>query len=90
MSVLTPPLGHGGRLRRMWGLHVSLGQWGGGLEPIGVPPSSLQCLPSGYNALRRGVKPVRTPVAIFGSLGVGIYGPASRHWLISYSLIHPT
>ena len=35
MSVLTPPLGHGGRLRRMWGLHVSLGHGGGGgLEPI--------------------------------------------------------
>ena len=35
MSVLTPPLGHRGRLRRMWGLHVSLGHGGGGLEPIG-------------------------------------------------------
>ena len=29
MSVLTPLLGHGGRLRRMWGLHVSLGHGGG-------------------------------------------------------------
>ena len=29
MSVLTSPLGHGGRLRRMWGLHVSLGHGGG-------------------------------------------------------------
>ena len=36
------------------------------------------------------LKPVRTPVAIFGSLGVCIYGPASRHWLISYSPIHLT
>ena len=36
------------------------------------------------------VKPVRTPVAILGSLGVCIYVPASRHWLISYSLIHLT
>ena len=35
-------------------------------------------------------KPVRTPVAIFGSLGVCIYVPASRHWLISYSPIHLT
>ena len=34
------------------------------------------------------VKPVRTPVAILGSLGVCIYVPASRHWLISYSPIH--
>ena len=31
MSVLTPPLGHGGRLRRMWGLHVSLRHGGGGV-----------------------------------------------------------
>ena len=38
--------------------------------------------------LRRGVKPVRTPVAILGSLGVCIYVPASRQWLISYSLVH--
>ena len=36
------------------------------------------------------VKPVRTPVAIFRSLGVYIYGLASRHWLISYSPIHLT
>ena len=90
MSVLTPPLGHGGRLGRVWGLHVSLGHGGGGLEPIGVLPSSLQSLPSGYDALRRGVKPVRTPVAIFGALGVCIYVPASRHWLILYSPIHLT
>ena len=31
MSVLTPPLRHGGRLRRMLGLHVSLGHGGGGV-----------------------------------------------------------
>ena len=42
MSVLTPPLGHGGRLRRKPGLHVSLGHGVGGLEPIGVLSSSLQ------------------------------------------------
>ena len=36
------------------------------------------------------MKPVRTPVAIFGSLGVCIYVPASRPWLISYSPIHLT
>ena len=35
-------------------------------------------------------KPVRTPVAIFGSLGVCIYVPESRHWLISYSPIQLT
>ena len=90
MSVLTPLLGHGGRLRRVWGLHVTLGHEWGVLEPIGVLPSSLKRLPSGSNTMRRGVKPVRTPVAIFGSLGVCIYVPASRHWLISYSPIHLT
>ena len=36
------------------------------------------------------VKPVRIPGAIFGSLGVCIYVPASRHWLISYPPIHLT
>ena len=36
------------------------------------------------------MKPVRTLVAIFGSLGVCIYVPATRHWLISYSPIHLT
>ena len=36
------------------------------------------------------LKPVRTSVAIFGSLGVCIYVPASRHWLISYSPVHLT
>ena len=36
------------------------------------------------------MKPVRTPVAILGSLGVCIYVPASHHWLISYSPIHLT
>ena len=45
-----------------------------------------RCLHASLNA----VKPVRTPVAIFGSLGVCIYGPASRHGLISYSPIHLT
>ena len=35
MSVLTPILGHGGRLRRMWGLHVSLGHGEGGWSPLG-------------------------------------------------------
>ena len=36
------------------------------------------------------LKPVQTSVAIFGSLGVCIYGLASRHWLISCSPIHLT
>ena len=91
MSVLTPPLGHGGRLRRIGGLHVSLGHGGGGVGAHWGPPV-LSSLTS--QRIQRSefflVKPVRTPVAIFGSLGVCIYGPASRHWLISYSFIHLT
>ena len=43
-----------------------------------------------HRPTRSELKPVRTPVAIFGSLGVCIYGPASRHWLISYSPFHLT
>ena len=37
MSVVTPSLGHGERLRRMWGLHVSLGH-GGGVGAHRGPP----------------------------------------------------
>ena len=47
-------------------------------------------LPKPAQGGRALLKPVRTPVAIFGSLGVCIYVPASRHWLISYSPIHLT
>ena len=50
--------------------------------------NSLKNCPKG--SLSSIVKPVRTPVAILGSLGVCIYVPASRHWLISYSPIHLT
>ena len=35
ISVLTPPSGHGGRLRRVWGLHVSLEHGGGLWSPLG-------------------------------------------------------
>ena len=51
------------------------------------------CLPPlrGASEVRRSpLKPVQTPVAILGSLGVCLYVPASRHWLISYSPIHLT
>ena len=36
------------------------------------------------------VKPVGTPVAILGLLGVCIYVPAGHHWLISYPPVHLT
>ena len=87
MSVLPPPLGHGGRLRRMWGLHVSLGHGGaGGGAHLGPPVLSSMT----SERIQRSEKGVRTPVAIFGSLGVCIYVPPSHHWLISFSPIHLT
>ena len=38
MSVLAPPLGHGGCLRCMWGLHLSLGHGGGEVGAHWGPP----------------------------------------------------
>ena len=52
---------------------------------LGGKPSCLTTLPAVRHCQ---LKPVRTPVAILGSLGVCIYVPASRHWLISYSPVH--
>ena len=46
MSVLTPPLGHGGRLRRMWGLHASLGHGGGGGVGAHLGPPVLSSMTS--------------------------------------------
>ena len=61
-----------------------------------MPASMRRMFPSNANssaaamAQHHLLKPVQTPVAILGSFGVCIYVPASRHWLISYSLIHLT
>ena len=90
MSVLTPPLGHGGRLRRVWGLHVSLGHGGGGVGAHWGPPVLSSMTSERIQRSEKGGKPARTPVAIFGSLGLCIYVPASHHWLIQYSPIHLT
>ena len=55
------------------------------MPEVGLVPLPLLLLDQGgFQTLQ---KPVRTPVAILGSLGVCIYVPASRHWLISYSPI---
>ena len=64
--------------------HPGDGHRSPGETPFEYQPS--ESAPSASDHL----KPVRTPVAIFGSLGVCIYVPASRHWLISYSPIHLT
>ena len=73
-------------------------RWGGtGTGP--PPPKQARRSKRPEQDTRRGtdhverpyqLKPVRTPVAIFGSLGVCIYVPPSRHWRISYSPIHLT
>ena len=66
----------------------NIGQWEGQDVPL-VRPSS--CLVKGGILSSRRYLPTylpRTPVAILGLLGVCIYVPASRHWLISYSHIH--
>ena len=66
---------------------------GSNLDTLNLLRSSANVLNPGEGESSAGwgkVKPVRTPVAILGSLGVCIYVPASRHWLISYSPIHLT
>ena len=78
MSVPTPPSGHGGRLRRVWGLHVSLGH-GGGVGAHGGPPVLSSLTSERIQCSETEGDPVWTPVAIFGSLGVCVYVPASRH-----------
>ena len=81
-----PSLGAWGTLTPCVGPLCFLGTWGGGLEPNGFLPSSLQRLPSRYNALRRGVKPVRTL-----HLGVtwGVYLCAGKPPLAGIILSHP-
>ena len=89
MCVLTPPLGHGGRLRRMWGLHVSLGHGGGGVGAHWVPPILSSMTSEQIQRSEKGGEAGSDPR---GHLWVTwcIYGPASRQWLISYSPIHLT
>ena len=62
----------------------------GGVGAHWGPPVLSSLVSERIQRSEKGVKPVRTPVAILGSLGVCIYVPASRHWLISYSPIHLT
>ena len=70
-----------GRVRALSLVTCARWCWCGGI----VSAVRARGLPGGST-----LKPVRTPVAILGSPGVCIYVPASRHWLISYSLIHLT
>ena len=65
---------------------------GGALPPTSDPPAVVVGDEEGNTFMGEWycpqVKPVRIPVAILASLGVCIYVPASRHWLISYSPMH--
>ena len=62
----------------------------GGKIRSGPQAGKVATSPLPYRGAPPLLKPVRTPVAILGSLGVCFYVPASRHWLISYSPIHLT
>ena len=82
-------------LPQKWGIpgseDVRLGRFGSQrLNNPGIHLRHHSILRELNSAVSSGLKPVRTPVAIFGSLGVCIYVPARRHWLISYSSIHLT
>ena len=59
-------------------------------KPEFVRPFHLSTIAFEAGSDLSSLKTVRTPMAIFGSLGVCIYVPASRHLLISYSPIHLT
>ena len=78
-----------GRCAAGWTVMWARARWWALFPPSGVcvrlSPGMCCCWCFGWGSP---MKPVRTPVAILGSLGVCIYVPASRHWLISYSPIH--
>ena len=88
MSVLTPPLGHGGRLRRMWGLHVSFGQWGGGAAAH-WGPSVLSSMTS--ERIQRSEKGGEAGSDPRGRLWVtwGVYLWAGKPPLADIILFHP-
>ena len=87
---LTPPWDLGGAYAVCVASMCPRDMGGGEWSPLGSSRPVFNDFRADTTLTERGVKPVRTPVAIFGSLGVCIYGPASRHWLISYSPIHLT
>ena len=88
MSVLTPPLGHGRRLRRVWGLHVSLGHGGGGSGAhCGAPVLSSMT----SERIQRSEKGGEAGSDPHGHLGVtlGVYLCAGRLPLADSILSHP-
>ena len=87
MSVLTPPLRHGGRLRRMWGLHVSLGH-GGGVGALWGPPFLSSMTSKRIQRSEKGVEAGSDP---HGHLCVtwGVYLWAGKLPLADIILSHP-
>ena len=63
---------------------------GGGVGAHWGPPVLSSMTSERIQRSEKGGEGGSEPVVIFGSLGVCIYWPASRHWLISYSPIHLT
>ena len=88
MSVLTPPLGHGGHLRHMWGLQVSLGHEGGGVGahwgPLVLPSMTSQRIQRSEKGGEAGSDPC-------GHLWVtwGVYLCAGKPPLADIILSHP-
>ena len=62
----------------------------GGVEAHWGPPVLSSMTSERIQSSEKGGEAGSDPMAIFGSLGVCIYVPASCHWLISYSPIHLT
>ena len=87
MSVLTPPLGHGGRLRRVCGLHVSLGHGGGGCGAHWGPPVLSSMTSQRIQRSEKGGEAVSDPR---GHLWVtwGVYLCASKPPLADIILSH--
>ena len=88
MSVLTPPLGHGGRLRRVWGLHVSLGHRGEGCGAHWRPPVLSSMTSERIQRSEKGGEARSDPR---GHLGVtsGVYLCAGKPPLADIILSHP-
>ena len=88
MSVLTTPLGHGGRLHRIWGLHVSLGHVGGGWSPLGSSRPLFNDFRSDTTLTEKGVEAGSDPG---GHLGVtwGVYLSAGKPPLADIIVSHP-
>ena len=88
MSVLTPPLGHGGRLQRVWGLHVSLGHGERGFEAHWGPPVLFSMTSERIQRSEKGGEASSDPR---GHLWVtwGVYLCAGKPPLADIILSHP-